>query len=411
ALWALSFAATLGGHRRPGRWLSAGALCGLAFLCKGTGLFLLCSVALALVIERGIRALGDLALWSYLLGFVIVASPLLVRNVRMHGWPSHNSTARVRLLWTEPMPDYAEIFAPNVEARLPSGFLDYWKNTSAARLGARLGRGALETSVAFGESLSINPPRLYGPWHAALIALGLALAMLAVALTWSSQRGFPRTLVLVQTGWFFAFFVLWNTQGVLSRYFLPIAAGLAAVLGSAAVRGVRKLGRWEAGWPWLAGALLMIAAAISLAFDRSTHRLRPGFLETQRWIVEHVRPNEGYAIDSRSHLQPRWLVPPSIRELLVSASWQGRPLAAGEGLAWLRKEVSRHVVLDANSHVDRLAALRQCKVPYFIFDRRCREKGRALHPGDRRGFFFFIVSLPLTRGLLSIDFCACVRAW
>jgi hypothetical protein len=403
ALWALSFATILGPDRRPRRWLWGGALCGLAFLCKGTGLFLLCSVALALVIERGVRAVGDRVLWSYLLGFVAVASPLLVRNVRMHGWPTHNSTARVRLLWTEPMPDYAEIFAPNVEARLPSGFLDYWKNTSAAKLGARLGRGTLETAVAFAESLSINPPRLYGRWHAGLIALGLALSMLAIALTWSSPRGFPRTLLLVQTGGFFAFFVLWNAQGVLSRYFLPVAAGLAAVLGSAGARSVRKLARWEAGWPWLGGALLAIAAAVSLAFDRSTHRPRAGFLETQRWMVQHLRPGEGYAVDSRSHLEPRWLVAPSIRELLVSSSWQGQPLPAEELIDWLRKHDVRYVVLDAHSHVDRLAPLRQCKVPYFILDRRCREEARALHPGDRRYLFYDRVPIDRTGGLVLTD--------
>jgi len=403
ALWALSIAAVLGRDRRPRRWLWAGALCGLAFLCKGTGLFLLFSVALALVIERGVRVVADRVLWSYLLGFVIVASPLLVRNMRMHGWPTHNSTARVRLLWTEPMPDYAEIFAPNVEARLPSGLLDYWRNTSAAKLGARLGRGALETAVAFGESLSINPPRLYGPWHAALIALGLALTMLAIALTWSSPRGFPRTLLLVQAVGFFVFFVLWNAQGVVSRYFLPVAAGLATVLGSAAERCVRKLERWEAGWPWLAAALVTIAAALSVAFDRSTNRLRPGFLETQRWLVQHLRPGEAYAVDSRSHLQPRWLLARGTRELLVSASWQGRPLPAEELIAWLRKHDIRYVVLDANSHVDRLAALRQCEVPYFILDRRCREKVRALHPGDRRYLFYDRVPIDRTGGLILTD--------
>jgi len=59
--------------------------------------------------------------------------------------------------------------------------------------------------------------------------------------------------------------------------------------------------------------------------------------------------------------------------------------------------------LDANSHVDRLAALRQCEVPYFILDRRCREKVRALHPGDRRYLFYDRVPIDRTGGLILTD--------
>src|SRR5262249_59803696 len=132
--------------------------------------------------------------------------------------------------------------------------------------------------------------------------------------------------------------------------------------------------RWEAGWPWLGGALLAIAAAVSLAFDRSTHRPRSGFLETQRWMVQHLRPGEGYAVDSRSHLEPRWLVAPSIRELLVSSSWQGQPLPAEGLIGWLRKHDVREVVLDAHSPVDRLAPPRPCKVPSFLLACPCRRK-------------------------------------
>lgn len=392
-LWALSFTATVEGERRPARWLWAGALCGLAYLCKGTGLFLLCCVAMAVVAERGFRALCDRGLWSYLLGFVVAASPLLVRNVRTHGWPSHNSEERVRLLWAEPLPDYAEIFAPNVDARLPSSLLDYLKNTSASQLAARLGRGALETTVALGESLSFNPPNLYGPLHMALIAIGLAAVLVGIALAWRSRRGLPRTLLLLQTAWFFAFFVLWNGQGVLSRYFLPVASGLAGVLGAAVVSRAAMLGRWRVGWLRSSSALVVTSGAIALLFDRSPTAPTRGFVETQTWILEHVPPGEGYAVDSRSHLEPRWLVAPSVRQLAVSSAWQGRPVPAEELVAWLRKHEIRHVVLDASSHADRLAPLRQCEVPYLILDRRCREKARARHQLDRRYLFYDRVPL------------------
>jgi hypothetical protein len=70
--------------------------------------------------------------------------------------------------------------------------------------------------------------------------------------------------------------------------------------------------------------------------------------EVRDWIVARLRPGDVYAIDARTHLQPRWLAPQA-RQLIVSASWKEKPVEAALLLEHLRKERVRFVVLDGAS--------------------------------------------------------------
>jgi hypothetical protein len=73
----------------PWHAIAAGALAGLAFLVRGQAL--IAAPALAMLLARGPGGRVRLARWgAALVAALVVASPLLVRNVAMFGTPLHN---------------------------------------------------------------------------------------------------------------------------------------------------------------------------------------------------------------------------------------------------------------------------------------------------------------------------------
>ncbi len=102
AFWALAIGAILDGADPAGprsrwAWVRAGVWSGLAYLTKGTGIFIPVSLALTFLLRHRARALLDRRAWTFAAAFVLVASPLLVRNVRLYGSPLYNQNSR--LLW------------------------------------------------------------------------------------------------------------------------------------------------------------------------------------------------------------------------------------------------------------------------------------------------------------------------
>src|SRR5262249_38441688 len=119
AIWAQAIACVLNGldpqsppSVRP--WLFAGVWSGLAYLTKGTGLFLPVSLALTFLVIERFRAVIDRRAWAYAVGFIAAASPLFVRNLRLYGSPLYN--VNLKYLWMDRLPDFAETFAPQASA-------------------------------------------------------------------------------------------------------------------------------------------------------------------------------------------------------------------------------------------------------------------------------------------------------
>jgi Dolichyl-phosphate-mannose-protein mannosyltransferase len=94
ALALLAILAAAGGPDHPwARALVAGGLTGLAWLVRYNGLFLVPSCLLGLVTagpDRGSRPRPALRAAAYLACALAVASPWLVANQRLHGWPVHS---------------------------------------------------------------------------------------------------------------------------------------------------------------------------------------------------------------------------------------------------------------------------------------------------------------------------------
>ncbi len=389
AVWARAFGAFLDGAAPGPRarfaWWRAGGWAGLAYLTKGSGLFLPAVVGIALFVEVRLRVLLDRRVWAFGTAFAAVSAPLLVRNLRVFGSPIYNLNSRY--VWVDRLSDFAETFAPHADDRLPRGALEYFSQLTPRSLLDRVGMGLVETSFHLADVMASVSPTAGGPLHVFMVVLGAVFAVVALRAAYRSPRGLPRTFHLVHAGWTFAFLFVFNANGGSARYFLPLAATtllphLALALAAAAASPARS-----ARWP--ARTAIAWGGAIAGALTAAATPVRPpaGFQEVQGWLLEHLRPGDVYAIDARTHLQPRWLLP-CVRQVIVSASWGGKPVPAGELVAYLREKDVRLVVLDGASVADAALPGDPASRRYLFYDLVPKEPDgslslAALPPGFR----------------------------
>lgn len=345
AFWAQAVGKILDGGREGNdarrAWLWAGVWSGLCYLTKGPGLFLPICLALTLLLRKRLSALRDVRAWLFAAAFALTSLPLWWRNLRVFGSPVYNINGRY--LWIDRLPDFAEVFAPYADARLPNGLGQYLAQATPGSIAWRAGMGVAETLFHLGDSLSLVAPTPGGVLHIIWVVLGVAAAAFAARLLWRGPPGFARTFHLVHLGWWTLFLAFFNASGGAARYFLPLTATSLAPALALALSHRRRL-------PVVMG-LGAFAVLSTLAGDRSPTRPPPGFLEVQDWMLRNVKPGEVYAVDARTHLQPRWLLP-AAQQLIVSASWKVRPVPVEEMLRYLCEERVRYLVLDGGSHTD-----------------------------------------------------------
>lgn len=346
ALWAQAVGAILDGLRTPSRrgpWLRAGVWSGLAFLTKGTAIFLPVCVGLTFLLHERVRALRSPRAWGFAAAFLATASPLLVRNVRLFHSPLYQFNSRY--VWIDRLPDFAEVFAPHATDRLPDGLLAYLAQVTPRALAWRVVAGLGEVSFNLLDAFAPAAPTPGGPVHVAGLAAALAALVLALGWLWRRPRGPSRTFLLVHAGWSYLFFVVFSASGANSRYFLPLVATTLLPAFASRLGEALEAGGWRAPLAVRTGCVAG-GALLAIALLHGPKMVPPaGMVEVQDWLAAHVRPGEAYALDARTHLQASWLIP-GAEQLLVSASWDEKPVPAGELLAWLRDHRVRYVVLD-----------------------------------------------------------------
>jgi hypothetical protein len=363
ALWALSVSWILDGKHTPHVWVFAGLAAGLAYLTKGTGVFIPICFAIAFVLARDFTKRRLLFAGAFFAAFVAAASPLLVRNFRMYGSPLY--TFNSRFLWIDRLSDFAEIFAPSADALLPRTPFEYLAQVTPGSVAWRAGMGLAETCFHVGDAVAFVYPTNGSAPHIVLAAIGIIAAFFAAYWLWKSERSWKRTFLLVQTAWFFAFFVFYNAVSGSSRYMLPATVWLVAVLATH-VESVKT--------KKVAAGLLVVSVVLTLLFGTERPTLPPGFAETEAWLIENVHRGEAYAIDARTRLQPEWRLP-GVEQVIVSASFRDKPVPEDELIGYFKKRGVRYVVLDASS----VAHLGNADDPdskrYFFYDELSSEDG------------------------------------
>jgi 4-amino-4-deoxy-L-arabinose transferase-like glycosyltransferase len=361
--WALSVGAILDGagrddSRAQRAWFFGGVWAGLAYLTKGPGLFLPICLGLTLLLRARFAALRQVGAWLFAAGFALVSSPLWWRNLRVYGSPFYNENGRY--FWVDRLPDFAEVYAPHAYARLPHGVREYLAQVTPGSVAWRFGMGLVETLFHLGDALALVAPKVGGVLHVVWVVIGLLAALLAGHCVWSREPGFARTFHLVHAGWWLLFLWFFNANGGASRYFLPLVVTTLVPALAARLISNRRLARSVA-------VAVVFAAATTLAFDRNPTRPPAGFLEVEEWLVHHLSAGDVYAVDARTHLQPRWLMP-AAHQIIVSASWKTAPVPTGEMVSYLCEERVRYVVLDSRSET---SGVEEGRTParYLFYDR------------------------------------------
>jgi 4-amino-4-deoxy-L-arabinose transferase-like glycosyltransferase len=386
AVWAQAIACVLSGldaRRRGGLWpwLLAGVWSGLAYLTKGTGLFLPVSLALTFLLVERARAVIDRRAWAYAVGFVAAAAPLFVRNVRRFGSPIHNQN--LDSLWIDRLPDFAEVFAPQAHASLPHGFVDYLHHLTPGALLHRVVVGVGETLFILAESMAPAGGVTGGALHVAAVLVGAAATVVALRFLWRATGGFTRAFLFLHGGWTFLFLFIFSVNGGNTRYFLPLAATvLAPALAARVVEDVRRAGsagrsRWAVRTAAVVGGAILASTAL-----RQPPLRQAGMEEMRDWLLGHLRPGDVYVVDARTHFQLQWLTP-NARQVIVSASWRERPVGTALLLDYLRRERARFVVLDGAARANMASSSDPAGRRYLFYDRLPLEPGGSL---PLRGF-------------------------
>lgn len=153
-----------------------GVVIALAYLAKANGLFLAPVALGALLWKERAGILRQKHAWWALLACLVIASPILVRNVRVFGSPLHNYNTKV--LWME---EWYDNFSTDPQQSNPD-WRSYVRRHTAGEMAARLGKGAFQQGiyavVCAGQTNPLSQWLGWKAWPFGLLTFGLAAATL-----------------------------------------------------------------------------------------------------------------------------------------------------------------------------------------------------------------------------------------
>ncbi|MBS2025988.1 MAG: hypothetical protein JST92_26615, partial [Deltaproteobacteria bacterium] len=253
-----------------------------------------------------------------------------------------------RFLWTDPLDDFSDIFAPGALAQIPSDPATYLKNLTPAKAAARIGTGLLATFAHLGEALG---PMGNGEGSAPLtVVLGIVLLLVALVSVVRAPKSDLRSLTIAHAGVFFAFFWFYAVVTSDPRFVFPAALALLPFAvrtpvepGSEPLALPRPLAHWMSR---LLPTAFGLAVLLSLVTSPLSNSPPPGFRAAQDFLVAHVRPGEDLAVDGRTLLEPTWLFAPGSKMHILSSTFRGQSVPEEVMLQELRAQHVRWVLID-----------------------------------------------------------------
>ncbi len=373
-----------------GRWFWAGAAVALAWLTKGTALILLAALPLAAILFVALQARHTgwqtVSLWRpvalLLAGFLVVASPLLVRNVVRFGNPFYNRNSA--LMWADD--DGAQHMTPEQSRENPLTPMAYLKRHSAGDIVERMSFGLRKQVPRLLGSLAVAPdfgvlPRVLSLMLSAAIVL---LGLWGAATRWKTWAGLFTLVLVALTLLLFA----WHSP---ITYASRFAATLAPVLAAAAFALApqapapwsERAARWalRAAGPVVVLALLLLALRVDYGSLRQWPRgevpMTPEHRFLLDWIQEHAG-RRGEVCFQTPFLAPRYPV-----AWLLTPSTPLRNVPPFKDFATLQRHMdaagARYLIVERDSMRDRWDIF----APFFDVDYRGAVVIRSCPPGWR----------------------------
>ena len=300
---------TIVGFRRPVMWIGAGIASGLAFLTKGTGILVVPVFLVTTVfVYHGnlLRLLRNRYFWSFWIAFVLVSSPLLIRNAKVYGDPFYNFNRK--LLWIDHL---EEALRPDFPVHSPSP-QSFWERHGAGgilrifvesivRRGPYMVREELEPYHfwRFNETVQLtysNRVVKMSVWVTVLMLGCAAVGLMNI------PRREERWLSLVWMTTIYIFIAWYSKIGIMPHLMFPLIPFVLLYAGSGLGKITGGILRGKTATPNAAMAIvLMTAIAVPAGWGSKnvdwrevslskTVSIPPHCYEIYDWIQQHVRP-------------------------------------------------------------------------------------------------------------------------
>jgi len=266
------------GFEKGKLWLAAGFFAGAAFLTKSIAILSLPVFFLSSVwLKRG-KVFADKYFWGFFAVFFLVASPLLLRNVKVYGTPLYSDSSAV--LWIDRWHDY---YRADIKENPPT-LSSYLKTHSPERVASIFFTGLFSRDpkmlsdglkpVPFWEK-EIDLAKLQGFYEKTLSWQGIWAALLFLCFLggiWKARREPAAFLACTSLG-LFAVFVGWYSKvfpGLPpTRLLYPVIFFVWIYAAAFLAGGVRILSGKKMAETWIAGAAGMLA--VFYVFTLGTH--------------------------------------------------------------------------------------------------------------------------------------------
>ena len=309
------------------KWALAGAFVGLSFLAKSPAILMGVAIVVAGLWYTRARLVTSARLWVFLAATLVLASPILVRNIVGFGTPLYESI-NSNVAWMDRWMDkgdersiiYYDTYGVTTIERdgLPTA-ADYFRTHSIPVVLQRLGQGA------YGEFTAVIPTALGSPLlRVGGRSLGFAVFGLGLLGWWLRRRSWDATLTFFWSSAFIAFFA-WDTMFPEMRYVAPLVPVWIAFAAFAVWRiGVTLLGS-RTVWRLQAAAtcaLVFLAlgwnvASGKLTQPRETLTASPSYLHFVDWLNRNAEPGDRIEIgETREFDGLIWMVVPHINVVL-----------------------------------------------------------------------------------------------
>jgi hypothetical protein len=361
----LAWAFAAGVVRVRGRWWWAGAMTGIAYLAKGSTVLILISLVIASlcwIILLTWRHGGRGFRYSYgrtwragilfFMGFVLLAGPLLVRNVVRFGNPFHNYNSR--LMWADSWDDH--MATDDQRAKHPQTPLAYLSRTPIKTIARRIvwGLGKQIPRLLGSLAPSRETPRLI---RIPLLLLSSALLLLGLWASVRRIRSWDGTFTLVLAGMGLLLFAWYSSITYSSRF----AATLAPVVLLQAVRWRGKggwfSGRWLA-WICVGGAVIIMLTQMTPGLIRKQSAPLPMSPEYRALMAWHRK----YILDKPAvSFQTPYLAPRYTFQWMLTGDRHIHEIPAlhdfGTLSTLMDKKDARYLIIERDSFIQRQALL------------------------------------------------------